>query len=72
METINFSTLDISNTRSNFVHSSDKNDIKPTHIYRHDNTKFELREIKDQSASINCELKIEDIMDLDSDIQDVQ
>lgn len=58
---LDFATTDFDkeNTSSQFIY---RNDSEPKHLYRHDSTKFELREIIEQkSTTIICELNIQDI-----------
>lgn len=73
MEFIKFSTLEEANIRSKYIYPYNRSieNNKPTHILRQDNKKVELREIKEKSAPIVCEVDIQDIMDLDKNISDV-
>lgn len=65
MEALNFDTeFDQNNTRSRFVHCEK---AEPRHIYRYDLTKFELREIKDETTKVICELNIQDIIDIEKE-----
>ncbi|CAO3618317.1 unnamed protein product [Mucor hiemalis] len=66
---LDFATTDFDkeNTSSRFIY---RNDSEPKHLYRHDSTKFELREIIEQkSTTIICELNIQDIDEETIDVQ---
>jgi hypothetical protein len=69
MNAFQFSTkFNITETRSKFVYaagSSSSCSRKPTQIYRHDDTKFELRNVSNDS--VICKLTLDDIIELEAE-----
>jgi hypothetical protein len=66
MDVIQFSTeFNTAETQSSFVYSANSSSRKPTQIYRYDNTKFELRNVSNQS--VVCEFKLDDIIKVEAE-----
>lgn len=65
MDVYQFSTeFDITETHSNFVYAPDGS-RKPAQIYRYDSTKFELRDVFNDT--VLCALMLDDILELEQE-----